>query len=73
MEELEIRALLEGAYALTPTLPGNYLRYDEFRTCFNKLVEKRNNVPLDVEKLLESYIIAKFICTDCKIQMCIFS
>ena len=55
MEELEIRALLEGAYALTPTLPGNYLRYDEFRTCFNKLVEKRNNVPLDVEKLLESY------------------
>ena len=55
MEESEIRALLEGAYALTPTLPGNYLRYDEFRTCFNKLVEKRNNVPLDVEKLLESY------------------
>ena len=53
MEESEIRALLEGAYALTPTLPGNYLRYDEFRTCFNKLVEKRNNVPLDVEKLLE--------------------
>ena len=50
MEELEIRALLEGAYALTPTLPGNYLRYDEFRTCFKKLVEKRNNVPLDVEK-----------------------
>ena len=35
MEESEIRALLEGAYALTPTLPGNYLRYDEFRTCFN--------------------------------------
>lgn len=55
MEESEIRALLEGAYALTPTLPENYLRYDEFRTCFNKLVEKRNNVPLDVEKLLESY------------------
>ena len=55
MEELEIRALLEGAYALTPTLPGNYLRYDELINCFNKLVEKRNNVPLDVEKLLESY------------------
>ena len=27
MEESEIRALLEGAYALTPTLPGNYLRH----------------------------------------------
>lgn len=26
-----------------------------------------------VELLFAAYIIAKFICTDCKIQMCIFS
>ncbi|WP_320995846.1 DUF3825 domain-containing protein [Bacteroides sp.] len=55
MEEKDIRSLFEGAYAQTPTLPGNYLKYDDFRTCFNKLVEKYSDVPLDVEKLLQEY------------------
>lgn len=51
----EIRALLEGAYAQTPTLPGFYVKYDEFRSCFNQLVEQRGERPLDVEKLLSEY------------------
>jgi hypothetical protein len=36
MNEKEIRALLEGAYAQTPTLPGFFVKYDEFRSRFNK-------------------------------------
>ena len=55
MNEKEIRALLEGAYAQTPTLPGFFVKYDEFRSRFNKLVEKRSDLPLDVEKILEEY------------------
>lgn len=55
MTENEIRALLEGAYAQTPTLPGFFVKYDEFRSRFNKLVEQRSELPLDVEKVLEDY------------------
>lgn len=55
MKNLRIKALLEGAYTQTPTLPGYYLKYDDFRTRFNKLVEKHSNVPLDVENLLQEY------------------
>ena len=55
MKEKEIRALLEGAYAQTPTLPGFFVKYDEFRSRFNKLVEQQSELPLDVEKILEEY------------------
>ena len=55
MKENEIRALLEGAYAQTPTLPGFFVKYDEFRSRFNKLVEQQSDLPLDVEKILEEY------------------
>ncbi len=55
MKENEIRALLEGAYAQTPTLPGFFVKYEEFRSRFNKLIEQRGNMPLDVEKVLEMY------------------
>lgn len=55
MKESEIRALLEGAYAQTPTLPGFYVKYEEFRSRFNKLVEQRNDLPLNVEKILEQH------------------
>lgn len=55
MKENEIRALLEGAYAQTPTLPGFFVKYDEFRSRFNKLVEQKSDLPLDVEKILEEY------------------
>ena len=55
MKEHEIRALLEGAYAQTPTLPGFFVKYDEFRSRFNKLVEQRSDLPLDVEKILAEY------------------
>ena len=64
MTENEIRALLEGAYAQTPTLPGFYVKYDEFRTKFNKLVADRSEVPLDVEKVLEDFY------PDAKIEPC---
>lgn len=55
MKENEIRALLEGAYAQTPTLPGFFVKYDEFRSRFNKLVEQRSDLPVDVEKILNEY------------------
>ena len=55
MKENEIRALLEGAYAQTPTLPGFFVKYDEFRSRFNKLVEQKSDLPLDVEKILDEY------------------
>lgn len=38
MNSKEIRALLEGAYAQTPTLPGFWVKYDDFRNRFNELV-----------------------------------
>lgn len=64
MTEKEIRALLEGAYAQTPTLPGFFVKYDDFRTRFNKLVAERSELPLDVEKILEEFY------PDTKIEPC---
>ena len=55
MDNNEIRALLEGAYAQTPTLPGFFVNYEEFRSRFNKLIEERSDMPLDVEKILNDY------------------
>lgn len=39
----KIKSLIEGAYAQTPTMPGFWLKYDEFRDCFNELVKNRKN------------------------------
>lgn len=55
LSELGIRSLLEGAYAQTDTLPGFWIKYDEFRTKFNELVAERYDTPLDVEALLTKY------------------
>ena len=61
MEQRTIQALLEGAYAQTPTLPGFFLKYDEFRTLFNQLIALHSEVPVDVEKILqELYPDAKY-------------
>ena len=40
MTEQKLRLLIEGAYAQTATLPGFWLKYDEFRDRFNELVKK---------------------------------
>ena len=64
MKENEIKALLEGAYVQTSTLPGFFVRYDEFRSKFNKLVTQRSELPLDVEKYLEEFY------PDMKIEEC---
>lgn len=48
----EIRALLEGAYAQTPTLPGFWINYEDFRTKFNELTASISDVPMDIEKLV---------------------
>lgn len=61
MNQKTIQALLEGAYAQTPTLPGFFLKYDEFRSLFNQLVSSYSDVPVDVEKILhELYPDAKY-------------
>ena len=61
MNNNEIRALLEGAYAQTPTLPGFWVKYDDFRNRFNELVSDRSELPLDVETVLqENYPDAKY-------------
>lgn len=61
MEQKTIQALLEGAYAQTPTLPGFFLKYDEFRSLFNQLVASYSDVPVDVERILhELYPDAKY-------------
>ena len=52
MTNFEIKALIEGAYAQTPTLPGFWLKYDEFREKFNELIASRSDIPVDVEKVL---------------------
>ena len=51
----EIKALIEGAYAQTPTLPGFWLKYDEFREKFNELIASRSDIPVDVEKVISDY------------------
>lgn len=55
MQEEEIKALLEGAYIQTPTLPGNFVKYDEFRSSFNRLVSERSDLPIDIEGILLRY------------------
>lgn len=55
MKENEIRALIEGAYAQTPTLPGFWLKYDEFREKLNELVASRSDVPINIEKAIADY------------------
>lgn len=51
----EIRALLEGAYAQTQTLPGYWINYEEFRTKFNELSASISDVPMDIEKLIREH------------------
>lgn len=53
MTETEIRALLEGAYAQTPTLPGFYIKYDDFSRLLNRLVAEHGAAPIDIEKILQ--------------------
>ncbi len=55
MENKEIRALLEGAYAQTPTLPGSWVKFEEYRTVFNNLVSQRSEMPYDFDSLIEEY------------------
>lgn len=50
-----IRSLLEGAYAQIPTLPGYWIKYEDFRTKFNELTSRLSDVPMDIEKLVEEY------------------
>ena len=52
MTNFDIKALIEGAYAQTPTLPGFWLKYDEFREKFNELIASHSDIPVDVEKVL---------------------
>lgn len=49
MKEEKIRLLIEGAYAQTPTLPGYWLKYDEFRDCFNELVKNQGEEIVDID------------------------
>ncbi len=49
MKEEKIKLLIEGAYAQTPTLPGFWLRYDEFRACFNDLVKNQGDEIVDID------------------------
>lgn len=52
MTNFDLKALIEGAYAQTPTLPGYWLKYDEFREKFNELIASRSDIPVNVEKVL---------------------
>lgn len=52
MTNFDIKALIESAYAQTPTLPGFWLKYDEFREKFNELIASHSDIPVDVEKVL---------------------
>ncbi len=49
MDERKIRLLIEGAYAQTPTLPGFWLKYDDFRDCFNELVKNQGEEIVDID------------------------
>lgn len=51
----DICLLIEGAYAQTATLPGYWLKYEEFRSKFNELVAEHSDKPLDVESLLSTH------------------
>ena len=54
MTDFEIKALIEGAYSQMPTLPGFWIKYEDFRKRFNELVAERTEMPLDVESLLKT-------------------
>lgn len=49
MTERKLRLLIEGAYAQTATLPGFWLKYDEFRDCFNELVKNQGEEIVDID------------------------
>lgn len=49
MNEKKTKQLIEGAYAQTPTLPGFWLKYDEFRDCFNELVKSQGEEVIDID------------------------
>lgn len=49
MKEEKIRLLIEGAYAQTSTLPGFWLKYEEFRTIFNDLVRNQGEETIDID------------------------
>lgn len=49
MTERKLRLLIEGAYAQTATLPGFWLKYDEFRDCFNELVKNQGDEIVDID------------------------
>lgn len=56
MNDKKIRLLIEGAYAQTSTLPGFWLKYDEFRDCFNELVKSQGEEVIDIDtELLRLY------------------
>lgn len=55
LNEEEIRALIEGAYAQTTTLPGFWLNYDDFRTKLSHLIAECCNQTLDIDKLVTTY------------------
>lgn len=50
-----LRALFEGAYAQTPTLAGNYVKFAEFVDRFSDLVAKRSEKTIDVEEFIKAY------------------
>lgn len=55
------RALLEGAYAQTPTLAGNFVKFNEFVNRFSELVAERSEKTIDVEEFIKvNYPDAKY-------------
>ena len=48
------RALLEGAYAQTPTLAGNFVKFSEFVNRFSELVAERSEKTIDVEEFIKA-------------------
>lgn len=48
------RELLEGAYAQTPTLSGNFVKFSEFVTRFSELVTERSEKTIDVEEFIKA-------------------
>lgn len=53
MEDKKIKHLIEGAYAQTPTLPGFWLKYDDFRNRFNELVANQGDEIIDIDTELK--------------------
>ena len=55
MEENSLRALFEGAYAQTPTLPGFYVKYDEFSSIFKEQMAAQGDSEVDLEKTISEF------------------